>query len=219
MKLVDNPEEQRILEELLDENKPPVPESCRHLHYLLFTPFRYEARSDSRFRRSGKTPPVFYAAENIETAVAEKAFWQLLVFYESPDTPWVNNPLELTAFSVRYSASLCLDLTRAPYEGELELWRHPTDYAPAQRIADIAREANCEAIRSVSARDAEERCNITLLSCAGFDALGPDEYRTWRMKLGPSGVAAICEQPQTEVFFDRAYFARDPRIANLNWER
>lgn len=100
MKLVDNPREQETLEEILDATKPPVPDECSHLHWLLFTPFRYDARTDSRFRREGRTPAIFYAAEHIETAVAEMAFWRLLFFIESPGTPWPANPLEMTAFSV-----------------------------------------------------------------------------------------------------------------------
>ena len=83
MKLIDDADEQHTLEELLDASKPPVPAECAGLHYLLFTPFRYEARADSRFRRAGATPPVFYGAEQVDTAVAEIAFWRLLFFLES----------------------------------------------------------------------------------------------------------------------------------------
>ena len=43
MKLVDTLEEQELLEILVDGTKPQVPPDCRHLHYLLFTPFRYGA--------------------------------------------------------------------------------------------------------------------------------------------------------------------------------
>jgi hypothetical protein len=40
-RLVDSAAEHELLEALLDESKPPVPDGCRGLHYLLFTPFRY----------------------------------------------------------------------------------------------------------------------------------------------------------------------------------
>ena len=43
LKLVDTLAEQALLEDLLEETKPPVPPECRHLHYLLATPFRYGA--------------------------------------------------------------------------------------------------------------------------------------------------------------------------------
>ena len=57
LKLVDTPEDQAFLERLIDETKPPVPPECRHLDYLLFTPFRYgNYRHGSRFRRPGNPP-------------------------------------------------------------------------------------------------------------------------------------------------------------------
>lgn len=42
MKLVDSPGEQKILEEEIEQTKPNVPEECRHLDFLLYTPFRYD---------------------------------------------------------------------------------------------------------------------------------------------------------------------------------
>src|SRR6476659_4712923 len=82
MKLVDTLAEQSALESLLDATKPPVPPECRHLHYLLTTPFRYGAPypTGSRFRRAGLTPGVFYASKTPTTAVAEMAFHRLLFF-------------------------------------------------------------------------------------------------------------------------------------------
>lgn len=219
MKLVDDAEEQRTLEALLDDSKPPVPEACRHLHYLLFTPFRYEARSDSRFRRAGATPSVFYAAGSVETATAEVAFWRLLFFVESPGTPWPANPLEFTAFAVGWSAGLCLDLTRPPYDERREDWIHPTDYAACHAVADEARALGADAIRSISARDPTCGRNISLLSCGAFVDHAPRRLQSWRLKLSTAGVYARCEEPRTALHFDRDAFARDPRIAALRWER
>ena len=217
MKLVDSLDEQRTLEELLDATKPPVPPECRGLHWLLFTPFRYAARSDSRFRRAGATPGAFYAAEQVGTAVAELAFWRLLFFLESPGTPWPANPQHLTAFSVHYAA-LCLDLTAPPHDDDAERWTHPTDYAPCHAIADDARAAGCGAIRSRSARDPEGGANVTLLTCAAFAAPEPSARHRWRLKLGPAGVIALSDDGQGR-FFGRDAFARDPRIAAADWDR
>ena len=80
LKLVDTLNEQRLLEGLIEGTKPMVPPECRHLHYLLFTPFRYGAvyPNGSRFRRAGITEGVFYAAEAVESAIAEMTFHRLL---------------------------------------------------------------------------------------------------------------------------------------------
>ena len=218
MKLVDSLDEQRMLEELLDPSKPAVPPECRHLHWLLFTPFRYAARGDSRFRRAGATPGVFYAAERVGTAVAELAFWRLLFFLESPGTPWPANPQLLTAFSADYATDLCLDLTAPPHDDDAARWTHPTDYAPCHAIADHARAQGCGAIRSASARDPEGGVNISLLTCAAFASREPTARTRWRFKLGPAGVIALAEDGQG-LFFGRDAFARDPRIAAADWER
>ena len=57
MKLTDTTEEQERLESLIENSKPKIPEECRHLHFLLFTPFRYGAPypKGSRLRRAGLT--------------------------------------------------------------------------------------------------------------------------------------------------------------------
>lgn len=213
MKLADDLDEQRTLEELLDATKPPVPPECQHLHWLLFTPFRYEARSDSRFRRAGRTPGVFYAAEAIETAVAEIAFWRLLFFLESPGTPWPVNPLEMTGFAASYETPLCLDLTAPPHAGRAADWLAPADYSASHAIAEVARAKGCGAIRSQSARDPAGGMNISLLSGAAFAAPAPIAYQTWRLRLSDAGVLAFSEAPGGRLHFPLTAFARDPRVA------
>lgn len=213
MKLVDDAEEQRTLEELLDQTKPPVPAECAGLHYLLFTPLRYA----SRFRREGLTPPVFYASETVETAIAELAFWRLLFFAESPGTPWPANPLELTAFDAGYAAALCLDLTAPPYDDQTDSWRNPIDYGPCQAIADDVWTMGAQAIRTLSAR--APGVNFAILTCTVFTETEPASQRTWRMMLSASGVFALAEAGDFTLAFDRGAFARDPRIAALDWTR
>lgn len=219
MKLVDDAEEQRTLEELLDGSKPPVPIECQRLHWLLFTPFRYEARSDSRFRRAGSTAGVFYAAEAVETAVAEIAFWRLLFFVESPGTPWPANPLELTAFAARYATASCHDLTLPPFDVRRAVWLHPIDYGPCHALADEARRLGAQVIRSVSARDPAAGANVSLLTCDAFVDRDPTRQQSWRLKLSGAGVYGRCETPPTELVFSPAAFARDPRIAAFDWSR
>src|SRR6266513_4203134 len=128
MKLVDTLEEQELLEILVDGTKPQVPPDCRHLHYLLATPFRYGAPypSGSRFRRAGMTPGVFYASRTSSTAIAETTFHRLLFFADSPQTPWPIDAGDLTAFSVRFRTSAGIDLTAPPFATDLVHWTHPT---------------------------------------------------------------------------------------------
>jgi hypothetical protein len=220
MKLVDTLEEQALLERVLDESKPPVPADCRGLHYLLSTPFRYGAPypSGSRFRRAGLTPGVFYASQTVVTAVAEMAFSRLIFFAESPGTPWPANASEHTAFSARVRTQRGLDLDREPFAVEVDRWTDPTQYEDCQAFADAARLANVQVIRYPSARDLRGR-NLAVLTCAAFASKAPEERQTWRLHLDATGVRAICDFPAQRLAFDRAAFARDPRVAAMPWER
>ena len=215
MALVDTIAEQQLLEQLLDASKPPVPPDCRHLHYLLATPFRYGAvyPTGSRFRRAGLTPGVFYASQSVATAIAEMAFHRLLFFAESPATPWPANAGEYTAFAVRFRTSEGLDLTDAPFDRESRRWSHPTDYTRCQALADAARAAGVNALRYESAR-APGR-NIALLTCGAFASHERLERQVWRLHVGAPGVRAICAFPEQRLGFDRSAFASDPRIAAL----
>ncbi|RVA70418.1 RES domain-containing protein, partial [Mesorhizobium sp. M7A.F.Ca.CA.001.08.2.1] len=138
LKIVDTLDEQAMLEDLIEETKPQIPIECRHLHYLLATPFRYGSvyPHGSRFRRAGRTKGVYYAAETMMTAVAEMAFYRLLFFAESPKTPWPSDAAEYTAFAAAIKCAKVIDLTRPPLDRNATAWTHPTDYAACQAIAD-----------------------------------------------------------------------------------
>ncbi len=222
MKLVDTVDEQTVLELLLEPTKPSVPVDCRHLHYLLFTPFRYGAPYPigSRFRRAGLSPGVFYGSEGPATAIAEMAFHRLLFFSDSPETPWPANAGEYTAFSVRYKTA-GLDLTKAPFARDRALWTNRTDYTACHTLADAARSANLGVLRYESARDpaSPAGANIALLTCGAFASRRPVALQRWRIDLGPQGARAMCEFPDQRLGFGRDAFASDPRIAALRWHR
>ena len=221
LKLVDTLEEQALLEELLEDTKPPLPRDCQHLHYLLATPFRYGAPypRGSRFRKAGLTPGVFYASQTASTAIVEMTFYRLLFFAESPDTPWPVNAVEHTAFAIRYRASAGIDLTAPPLNRDDAEWSHRTDYAACQDLAETARRAKVDAIRYRSVRDPQNGINVALLTCATFTSRAPVEHQTWRLYLGPRGAAALCDSPSVRIGFDAASFAADERLATLRWNR
>jgi len=221
LKLVDTVEEQATLEDLVQDTKPQLPPECRHLHYLLATPFRYGAAypTGSRFRRAGLSEGVFYAAEQPHTAVAELVFWRLLFFAESPGTPWPANAAEYTAFSAAYATKRAIDLTRGKHARSKARWMHVTDYAPCQALANQARAVGAEIIRYLSVRDPQGGHNLALLTGRAFSKNRPLVERTWHIRLSEAGAQAVCEQPRTRITFDRQIFAADPRIAGLRWER
>jgi hypothetical protein len=221
LKLADTLAEQSILEALIEDSKPALPAQCRHLDFLLATPFRYGAvyPKGSRFRRAGRTPGVYYAAESPATAVAEMAFYRLLFFAESPDTPWPSDAAEYTAFAAEIATARGLDLTRQPLSADAGVWGDLVDYAGCQAFAEAARAVEADVIRYRSVRDPAKGANLAILMCRAFARPAPVERQTWRMRLSASGVQALCEFPRQALEFPRGAFAADPRVARLNWER
>jgi len=205
MKLVDTLAEQEALEAILERSKPPVPAPCRHLHYLLSTPFRYGAPypRGSRFRRAGITPGVFYGSRTPATAMAELGFHRLLFFAESPATPWPANPGEFTAFAVDLRTRAALDLTAPPLDRDRAHWMHRTDYEACQDLADQARAAGVEVLRYASARDPGRGVNLAVLACRAFRSREPVERQTWRVAFSSSGARAICTYPEQQLEFTR----------------
>ena len=215
MKLVDSVAEQDLLEGLLETTKPPIPPECAGLDFLLATPFRYDAvyPHGSRFRRSGRTPGVFYAAESPETAIAEIAFYRLLLHCETPTLPFPSNPAEFTGFSIAARTRAAIDLTVTPFVATREIWTAPTDYGPCQTLAENARNASVELIRYQSVRDPKAGANLALLSCSAFAVPKPLDRQTWRIRVAETGVQARREFPSLALDFSPAEFSADPRIA------
>jgi hypothetical protein len=214
LKLVDTLEEQSLLETLLEESKPALPPECESLDYLLATPFRYGAiyPHGSRFRRAGRTLGVFYASERVETALAEMAFYRLLFFADSPETPLPSNAAEYTAFAAAISSPKAIDLTVPPLLADAEVWTDPIDYNSCQALAEAARQGGVQAILYRSVRDPGRGRNIALLTAHAFSAREPVERQTWRIRLSSVGVQAICDFPRVRIGFSRADFAADPRL-------
>jgi hypothetical protein len=216
MKLVDTLDEQQLLEEELERSKPPGPPECGHLHYLLSTPFRYgRYPGSSRFRREGFSPGVYYAAEHMETAVAETVFYRLLFFAESPDTPWPRNPLEFTGFEAPFAVELAIDLTAGKLAEDAPRWTHPNDYTACLDLADAAREAGISLIRYRSVRDPQGGANLAVLTCRAFTQARPTKHATWRISLSAAGANALCDWPELRLGFGLADFDADPRLAKL----
>jgi hypothetical protein len=221
LKLTDTLAEQDLLESLIEETKPVVPPECRHLNFLLAAPFRYGAPYPvgSRFRRAGRTPGVYYAAETPATAVAEISFYRLLFYAESPATPWPADAAEYTAFSAAITTARLLDLTSEPLSEDSALWIDLLDYSHCQTFADAARSTDSDVVRYQSVRDPAKGSNLAILLCRAFSNPAPVDRQTWRIRLSRSGVQALCEFPRQAIEFPRHAFVADPRIAALTWER
>jgi len=177
MRLVDSLEEQTILESILEESKPPLPPAARTLHYLLATPFRYRPHHGSRFRAALEAG-VWYGAEVLRTALAEKSYWRLRFLLDSPGTPELR-PVPHTAFTAAVRTAAAIDLTRAPFVRERAVWTDPSSYLGTQALAASAREARLQLIRYQSVRDPEHAACAAILTPLVFGRGKPRSQETW----------------------------------------
>jgi hypothetical protein len=198
MRLTDSLEEQALLEAVLEDSKPALPEAVRRLHYLLATPYRYRPHIGSRFR-TALEPGVWYGAEALRTALAEKSYWRLRFLLDSPGTPDLK-PVPHTAFQAAVRSRAALDLTRAPFARERALWTHRTDYASTQALALEAREAHIELIRYESVRDPEHAACVAVLDAVAFGRSQPHVLATWFIAAARSRVRCAMQGSEAPQF-------------------
>ncbi|SOZ15989.1 conserved hypothetical protein [Cupriavidus taiwanensis] len=181
MPLVDSLEEQAVLEAVLDAGKPLVPVEARHLHYLLFTPFRYPPSPwGSRFRAS-QDPGVFYGANEIRTACAELGYWRWRFLNDSPALPRIDARAQ-TLFEVRVETS-GVALDQPPFDRDRAAWTDPDNHEPCQAFGRIAREAGLGMIRYTSVRDPQHGPCGAVLTPRAFSHPAPLATTTWMLTV------------------------------------
>lgn len=199
LKLVDSLEEQRILEAQLERVKPPRPggPEFAHLHWLLYTPFRYPPlREGSRF--GGRHEPgLWYGADALPTALAEKAYRALALLADTEAPITVVERLH-TAFEVPIRTAHGVDLTQPPFAKHERRISSPTTYRWSQPLGRAMREAGIQACRYRSARDPEKGTNLAVLHPGAFARRSPEpRTQTW-----------VCIATREAVTFTRRGMAR-----------
>lgn len=195
MRLVDSLAEQALLEQVLEASKPPLPAAVASLHYLLATPFRYRPAQGSRFR-APQAAGVWYGAEHLRTALAEKSHWRQRFLLDSPGTPDLG-PVPHTAFTAAVQTARCLDLTKPPLSRDAKSWKHPTDYSATHQLTAQARAAEppLQIIRYASVRDPRPGLCAVLLDPAAFKSPGPLHQETWFIAAGRERVRCLRDLP------------------------
>jgi len=180
MVLVKTLDEQYLLEQILESSKPPLPDGCARLHWLLFTPFRYPPLpSGSRFRAPDE-PGVFYGADEQRTACAELGYWRWRFLMDSELDGL--DPLQQTLFRTAV-AGACIDLRLSPWVERRAQWTDPVDYRACQQFAREARAERVALIRYESVRDPQHGACAAVLEPAAFACDQPLETQTWNLTV------------------------------------
>jgi len=196
-RLTDSLMEEERLEALIEQLKPAMPETARHLHYLLATPFRYGHRLPSRFRRAGERPGVFYASESTRTCLVEMAYWRLRFFAASPGATLPSTTTEYLMFGIGMAASRALDLTSPPFVKHRASWVDKRRWQACQDFASLARKIDTQLIRYESARDVDG-VNIALFDPGCFAAPVPVPVGTWHFRFHNGRLVALRASPSNE---------------------
>ena len=208
-KLVDSDDEQRLLEEMLDTAKPPPPSDAPpRLHYLLATPFRYPplpwgSRFGSRQERG-----IWYGATRARTALAEVAFYKLLLLEGTTAvlTPLV---LHLSLITADIETQAGIYLTQPPFDA-YEAWLlSKVSYRATQRLGGAMRASTVEAFLFLSARE-PAGVNVAVLSPHAFakpQLSGPPQ--TWACVVDNNRVEFSCTDfthTQSHAFAREAFW-------------
>jgi hypothetical protein len=185
-KLVDSDEEQRLLEQLIEDAKPPSG-APPGLHWLLFTPFRYPPlRHGSRFGTRAERG-IWYGSRTRATAFAEKAYY-LLLFLEGTSAELAPLETDVSIFQAAYETARGVDLTRPPFERYVPVVSSPESYEDSQALGRDMRAEGAEAFLYVSARDPGQGANVGLFDPAALASRRPSAPETWRCVTSGDGV-------------------------------
>uniref|UniRef100_A0A486XM25 RES domain-containing protein n=1 Tax=Rheinheimera sp. BAL341 TaxID=1708203 RepID=A0A486XM25_9GAMM len=189
LSLVDTLQEQALLEQLLEQTKPPVPPAAEDLHYLLKTPFRYPPlKWGSRFG-SVYEPGIFYAGCSVAVTLAESAYYRM-IFWQSMPTP-APKPILRTAhtlFSVSYQTERGIALHQPPFNQHQAQLTSKTDYQHTQQLGSAMRSAGVDAFEYQSARaPGSEHC-IGLFNPSPFVTHQPNHSSQWLCELSAQQV-------------------------------
>lgn len=214
-KLVDSEDERRLLDDLIDRVRPPVPPEPEFsgLHDLLAAPFRIPPlRHGSRFGSRAERG-IWYGGEALTTALAEAAYYRFLFLEGTVAALW---PVfaDVTAFSARVATPRGVDLTTKAFTRFQAEISSPVSYEVAQAMGRELRAAGVEAFRFRSARDPEGDSNLGLFTPRAFAARCPTSFQLWLTVADRGAVEFIRHDPlqMLSVRFTSRQFQVDGRL-------
>ena len=179
MRLVDSADEQRVLEELLETSKPPLPPQAIGSHYLLAAPFRYVPPTGSRFR-AVNSPGIWYGADDAYCACAEIAYWRQRFLVDSAGLTKQSISTEHSMYEASVQGR-ALNLLSHPWVLAQKHWMHPGDYTETQKLATLVRDSQTEVtwIRYASVRASDHVC-AAVFDPRSLTMVTPDgRYEQW----------------------------------------
>lgn len=187
--LVDDLDEQYLLEQMLDQVKPAYRANTEHMHYLLKTPFRYPPlQHGSRFG-SRLLPSFFYASEQVETTLAEVAYYRFVFLSHMQQAYAQAIHSQHWMFTVQVQGQNCADLTKSEYEVFQIQLQDPQYYAFSQQVGKWLTQAQqVDVIRYFSARQAGGT-NLAVYQPHAIVSKQPENTKNWLCLTQPEQIS------------------------------
>ena len=199
--LVDDFDEQALLENLLEQTKPPAPKAADKLSYLLYTPFRYPPlKYGSRFGQRYE-PSLFYGSRSLTTALAETAYYRMYFWYGMEIPPQSSQlTTQHTAFTADIFTSKGLQLQQAPFNEYQKLLTDKSSYRHTQPLGTAMRALGIKGFEFISARDREEGINVALFYPQVIKSQKPTSMNAVLCATSEAGVEFIDEEKRVYQF-------------------
>ena len=187
VKITDNVEEFAAVENAISLQISPLKESFRDVHPLLKQPFITKSyHGGSRFRAQFDSG-VFYGADTIETAAAERGYHHHLFIKNSPSLV-SSGATPFTFFTVKISMDL-VDVRMAPFSKSPEIFDNKSSYLEPQRFASLVRQSGVAGIAYTSVRNPKKAFCVAMFSPAGFATKQPTSWdENWSCIADANGV-------------------------------
>ncbi len=186
--LVDTDAEHDLLEQMIEESKPPKPADCSVDDYLLFTPFRYPPlRDGTRFGKITERSP-FYGAESLMAALAEKAY-RIEMFDRDTTANFPNRNLSYTSFKFAAQASTCLNVLLPPFDVFKAEIHDPQSHDVGQELGTEIRQCGIQACIFESARCPNEN-NMAIFDPSIFTRPSYEQQQ-WSCLIGQMEITFV----------------------------
>lgn len=173
-KITDTDDELVCVESAIRRQRDLFDQGFRDLHPLLQLPFLAKAYAGGSRFRGEFDPGVFYGADTIQTAAAERGYHHHRFLKNSPNLI-TTGPTPFTFFTAKISVKV-VDIRVGPFSKDSAIFKDKNSYVGSQRFASIVRQSGVLGIKYTSVRSHHKGFCIAMLSPEGFASKQPTSW-------------------------------------------
>ena len=173
-KITDTNDELELVERAIRRQRDLFDQRFRDLHPILQMPFLTKSYPEGSRFRGEFDPGVFYGADTVQTAAAERGYHHHRFVKNSPDLV-TTGPTPFTFFMVKISMK-CVDVRNAPFSKASAIFEDKNNYADTQRFASVVRQSEVLGITYTSVRSPHKGFCIAMLYPTGFASRQPSSW-------------------------------------------